>query len=501
MKSKSAWEEHVSPPEFGKPSGRLKVDALVIGGGITGVTTAYLLKKAGLKVALVERYKIGGGETAHTTAHVTCVTDARLSELASSVGKPAASALWDAGLLAMQQIDTIAHENAIRCELRKVPGYLFAAEGKPAGPERKSLADDARLAKEFGYDAELIDADPLFERPAVRFANQLKFHPLKYLYGLARRLPGDDSHVFQETDGTHLDEKKNVLHTPDGTISYGALVIATHVPLQGKTGTLSAALFQTKLAAYSSYAIKALVRRQDEALFWDTNDPYLYLRVDDHATETSVVLGGEDHKTGTKADTETRYTNLERTLRKIFPKAEPTCRWSGQVIETPDGLPYIGETSDHQFLATGFSGNGMTLGTFSAILIADLVVGRKNSWAELFDPHRKKLAGAWEYLRENKDFPAYFLKDHLTPVHQDAGEISPGDGALAKVDGKKCAVYVDEDGKQTVLSPVCPHLGCIVHWNPSEKTWDCPCHGSRFTSSGDLIAGPAEQGLEKITTP
>jgi glycine/D-amino acid oxidase-like deaminating enzyme/nitrite reductase/ring-hydroxylating ferredoxin subunit len=498
MTSKPTWEESLAPPDFEKPAGRIQVDALVIGGGITGVTTASLLKQAGCKVALVDLHRIGGGETAHTTAHVTCVTDTRLAELVSSLGKAEAQALWDAGDRAMQQIEAMAAEYAIECELRRVPGYLFAAEGKELDAERKSLKQDAGLAAEMGFDANYIESAPLFQRPAVRFANQLKFHPLKYLFGLARTLPGDGCHVFEGTDGTRLDEKKRQLRMPGGAIAYDALIVATHVPLQGHRGALAAALFQTKLAAYSTYAIEARVDAMHEALFWDTNDPYLYLRIDKHPRGTRVILGGEDHKTGQEPDTEARYAKLGQTLRKIFPEAEPERRWSGQVIETPDGLPYIGEAGERQFLATGFSGNGMTLGTFSAMLIADLVAGRKNAWTELFDPHRKRLAGTWEYLRENKDFPACFIKDHLSPVHESISDLSPGEAGLVKVDGKKYAVHMDANGECTALSPVCPHMGCIVGWNAAEKTWDCPCHGSRFTATGDLIAGPAEKGLEKV---
>jgi len=181
----------------------------------------------------------------------------------------------------------------------------------------------------------------------------------------------------------------------------------------------------------------------------------------------------------------------------LFPTARPRHRWSGQVLETPDGLPYIGEVGEHQFLATGFSGNGMTLGTFSALVIRDLITNRKNPWIDFFAPTRKSLSATWEYLRENIDFPAYFLKDHIhLPASKD--RLRRCSGELRKVDGEKQAVYCDEHGKETTLSAVCPHLGCIVRWNDAEKTWDCPCHGSRFAATGDLIAGPAESNLKPL---
>jgi glycine/D-amino acid oxidase-like deaminating enzyme/nitrite reductase/ring-hydroxylating ferredoxin subunit len=497
MKKQSLWIDTVKMPEFPALSGKVEVDVLVVGAGITGISTAYLLKKAGCRVAVVDQFGVGGGETGHTTAHLTYVTDARLSELAKSLGSSQAQAFWEAGLEGMRQIDENVAELGIQCSLRAVPGYLFAAREKDVASERDSLRKDADLANQLGFDAEFLDEDPLFGRPAVCFPNQLKFHPLEYLAALARQIPGAGSHIFGNTCGSDIDPEKHELRTKDGVIAYDAIVAATHIPIQGERGTFGAALFQTKLAAYTSYAIEASIDCVPESLFWDTNDPYLYMRFDRGAKGCSVIFGGEDHKTGQVSDTDACYAKLEEKLREYFPKARPTRRWSGQVWEPADGLPYIGEVAERQFVATGFSGNGMTLGTFSAMLIRDLIAGRKNAWADLFSPSRKALSSTWEYLRENVDFPVRFIADRLRPAASLEG-MSRCTGAIVRVDGKKRAVYLDEHGKRTVLSPVCPHLGCIVEWNGAEKTWDCPCHGSRFTSTGDLVAGPAETALEKI---
>ena len=495
MKKQSLWLATSSAPDFPKLEGRVEVDVVVVGGGITGLTTAYLLKKTGCRVAVVDQRSVGGGETAQTTAHVTFVTDSRLGELVSRIGKRQAQALWDAGHVAMAQIEAIAQELEIDCELRRAPGYLFAALDKDTKKERESLRRDAELASELGFDAELIESDPVFQRPAVRFPNQMKFHPLKYAYAIAKALPGGGCHVFSRTSGSDIDGEKRELHTEGGVVSYQTLVAATHVPIQGERGTFGAALFQTKLAAYSTYAIEAKIDSVAESLFWDTNDPYLYFRFDRRGDACSVIIGGEDHKTGQEEETEARYERLENILKKSFPSAKPMHRWSGQVIETPDGVPYIGEVADRQFLATGFSGNGMTLGTFSAMLIRDLVSGKSDPWKGLFAPNRKSIAGTWEYVLENKDFPAYFLKDWVSsgvPTE----DLRRCEGQVTKIEGKKRAVYLDEHGKRTVLSPICPHMGCLVAWNSAEKTWDCPCHGSRFTATGEVISGPAESNLK-----
>ena len=299
-----------------------------------------------------------------------------------------------------------------------MPGYLFAAIGKDTEKEIESLQHDALLSDGFGFDAEFVESDPLFQRPAVRFPNQLKFHPLKYVNAIATALPGDGCHVFSETSGSNIDSEKHELQTDAGAITYETVVAATHVPIQGERGTFGAALFQTKLAAYSTYALEAEIPSTAESLFWDTNDPYLYFRFDSRDRGSSVIIGGEDHKTGQEEETESRYERLKKTLEKTFPTARLKHRWSGQVLETPDGLPYIGEVAEHQFLASGFSGNGMTLGTFSAMLIRDLITGQSSPWIELFAPNRKSISGTWDYVLENKDFLTYFIKDRLRPGDQ-----------------------------------------------------------------------------------
>lgn len=498
MKNRSRWLEEAIPPEFPSLSGRIEVDVLVVGGGLTGISTAYLLQQAGCRVAVVEQQGIGQGDTGHTTAHVTCVTDARLSELVGKFGRSPARAFWEAGREGMLQICRLAEEAGISCGLRQVPGYLFAAMDKDGEKEREALRQDAALAEEFGFDAEMLREDPLFGRPAIRFPNQLKFHPTEYVFALARRISGNGSHVFTQTCGHEIDGEKHELRTADGVIVYDTLIAATHVPIQGERSLLGAAFFQTKMAAYSSYVIEAKINGIPESLFWDTADPYLYLRFDGTADDGSVIIGGEDHKTGQEADTDGCYQRLERKLKKLLPAARPRRRWSGQVWESADGLPFIGEVAPRQFVATGFSGNGMTLGTFSAMLLRDLVLGRANAWADLFSPQRKAFpSGAWEYVRENVDFPVRFVADRLRPAGR-LDEIARCSGAVVRMKGRRRAVYLDAHGKRTVLSAVCPHMGCIVAWNPAEKTWDCPCHGSRFRPTGELLGGPAESGLDNV---
>jgi Rieske Fe-S protein len=282
-------------------------------------------------------------------------------------------------------------------------------------------------------------------------------------------------------------------------VTCGDVVIATHNPLVGFGGIAGATLFQTKLALYTSYVIAGRVPRGvvPDALWWDTADPYQFVRVDPHRDHDVVIFGGEDHKTGQQEDTEACYRRLEEHLRSIVPTIELTHRWSGQVIETPDGLPYIGQSADHQYSATGYGGNGLTFGTLAGIMISDAVLGRSNPWSELFDPGRKALTrGLWDYLKENVDYPYYLIRDRFAgAAAKSVRAVKRGQGKVLERKGAKVAAYRDAAGTVTLRSAICTHMGCTVGWNTAERTWDCPCHGSRFKPAGDVISGPAEAPL------
>jgi glycine/D-amino acid oxidase-like deaminating enzyme len=365
-----------SGPEYPALERDVSVDALVVGGGITGATAAYLLKQSGCKVALVERGRIGGGETGHTTAHLTCVTDIRLHRLLRDFGRDHAQAAWDAGQFAVEEIFAIAAREGIECGLRRVPGYLFAALGSDSGDETEELHREAHLAAELGFDADFVSAVPLAGRPGIRFANQGEFHPVRYLRALAAKIPGDGSFVFEESAAGEFSDAPVRTKVNGHTVRHERCVIATHVPLQGRSSTLSATLRQTKLAAYSTYAVGGRVPkgRYPHALYWDTAHPYIYVRIHGGESEDYAIVGGEDHKTG-QTDAAAKFERLRDVAHGLLPDACFDHEWSGQVIETPDGLPLIGETEPGEFVATGFGGNGMTFGTLAAIMARDWALG------------------------------------------------------------------------------------------------------------------------------
>jgi Rieske Fe-S protein len=286
------------------------------------------------------------------------------------------------------------------------------------------------------------------------------------------------------------------------TVRCDDVIIATHNPLVGFAGFAGATLFQTKLAVYTSYVIAGRTPSGavPDALWWDTGDPYFYLRLDTHRDFDVVIFGGEDHKTGQRDDTQACYRRLEARLTAILPRVELTHRWSGQVIETPDGLPYIGPSADHQYAATGYAGNGLTFGTLAGIIVSDAILGRPNPWAELFDPSRKALTrGIWDYLKENADYPYYMIRDRFAgPEARSLRAVKRGQGAVVERQGAKVAAYRDRSGAVALRSAICTHMGCMVGWNTAEQTWDCPCHGSRFKPTGEVISGPAETPLPAV---
>lgn len=497
------WSDSASIPAFKKLERDRDVDVVVVGAGITGLTTAYLLQKAGLSVAVLERARCGEIDTGHTSAHLAAVTDAPLSDLASRFGDNHAQAVWDAGFAAIAQIETICHEEQIHCLFERVDGYLHAPNRDDRRSQWDWLTSEAELANRLGFDARFTDAVPFMNGPGVQFSHQAHFHPRKYLAGLTKGIRASGGSIYEHsaadqfhTDPLRVSANGHELRAQD-------LVIATHNPLVGVSSTTGAALFQTKLALYTSYIVAGQVAagRVPDALFWDTGDPYRYLRVERHHDYDLVILGGEDHKTGQVTDTASCYERLERALASKVSDVRLTHRWSGQVIETPDGLPYIGPTAEHQYTATGFSGNGLTFGTLSAIMIADAILGRRNPWSELFDPGRLALSrGLWDYIKENADYPYYLIRDRFAGTEGRALRSLPrGQGKIVEYRGDTVAGYRDTSGALALCSATCTHMGCRVVWNDAECTWDCPCHGSRFTPRGAVISGPAESPLTPVS--
>ena len=494
----SYWIRTAALPAYGSIDRDVTVDVAVLGGGLVGITTAYLLKLAGLRVALLERGQCAAIDTGHTTAHLTMVTDEFITDLVKNFGRDTAAAVWHAGRIAIDAIDANVAMEDIDCEFRRVPGFLHQPwDG--GGLTAEQLHDQAKTASELGFDASFVPTISPFNVAGVQFGEQALFHPRKYLAGLLRAVDGDGSFVFEHSPAEEVRDEPLAVTSGAYTVACGHVVVATHTPRVGRASVLGTTLLQSKLAPYTSYAIGGYLPagRVPHGLYWDTTEPYHYLRVEPAGDRDYAIFGGADHKTGQVDDTQQCYSQIERTLRSTLPEFDLADRWSGQVVETNDGLPYIGENASRQFVATGFAGNGMTFGTIAALMARDWVLGRSNPWRDIFDPHRKSVrGGTWDYLKENKDYAYYMLRDRIFARHaKSVQSVRPGEGKVVYLDDKRVAVYRDAHGTLSMVSAACTHMDCEVHFNAAETTWDCPCHGSRFRVDGSIIAGPAERAL------
>ncbi len=471
----------------------LTTDVCIVGAGIAGLTTAYLLAKEGRSVIVLDDGRIGDGETSRTTAHLVNALDDRYFEIERLHGEEGARLAAESHTAAIDRIEAIVKQEKIDCDFERLDGYLFVPPGDSSEVLDKELdaAHRAGLAGVTRVERAPLDFDT---GPALRFPRQAQFHPMKYLGGLARAFEKAGGQIFNKT---HAEEFKDSADGAPCSVKAGparvtaeAIVVATNTPVNDWVE------IHTKQAAYRTFVIGVKIPRGSvtKALYWDTPDPYHYVRLQDDV----LIVGGEDHKTGQADDAEDRFARLEDWTRVRFPRArEVQFRWSGQVMEPVDSLAFIGRNPGEKniYIITGDSGNGMTHGTIGGILVTDLIQGRKNGWESLYDPSRVSLKAAAEFAKENLNVVAQYA-DLVTGGDVEAvREIARCSGAVVRDGMKKVAVYRDSNGKLHKRSAVCPHLGCIVEWNSTEKTWDCPCHGSRFDPHGKVLNGPAISGL------
>ena len=444
---------------------------------------------------------IGGGMTARTTAHLTNALDDRFYELERLFGEDGSRLAAQSHTAAIDRVEAIVKEEKIDCEFERVDGYLFI----PPDGRMKVLEDELPAAHRAGLtEVRRIDRAPLesFDTGScLHFPRQAQFHPLKYLTGLALSIERDGGGIFTGThaDGIEGGPDAHVTTASGYTINAQAIVVATNTPVNDRIA------IHTKQAPYTTYVIGARIPKGSvpSILLWDAPadlwDPYHYIRVEKADGHDVLIVGGEDHKTGQQHDGAQRWGKLEQWTRNRFPMVEGIeYRWSGQVMEPVDGLAFIGRNpldADNVFIATGDSGMGMTHGTIAGMLLTDLIMKRPNPWTELYDPSRKTLAAAKDFAQENVNVMSQYT-ELLTPGDVDSVEqIQKGTGAILRNGLTKVAVYRDDDASLHTMSAVCTHLGCVVTWNAAEKTWDCPCHGSRFDRFGGVINGPANRDL------
>lgn len=499
--SLSLWMDTAATLPLQPMEDHLHARVCVVGAGIAGLTTAYRLARMGVSVVVLDQHGLTGGQSARTTGHLCNALDDRFYELEKLHGAEGAALAARSHGAAVDTIETICRQERIDCDFQRVDGYLVQGRGDAHAGVLDREYDAAIRA---GLDCERVPGAPgalsVFG-DALRFRHQAQFHVLKYLDGLARavsRLGGRLHRArVREVEG---DGDTGVV-TDDGLrVDSDAVVVATHVPF------IDRLVMHTKQAAYRTYVVAARVDDGDlpDALLWDTLDPYHYVRLARDGGATWLVVGGEDRKVGQDDHSDARFAELERWVREYFPMArEIGYRWSGQIIEPVDSLAFIGRNpgrNRHVYIATGDSGNGLTHGTIAGMVIAEQVAGGESDWSALYAPDRKNLRAVDEFLRENLNFVPYYGEWLTGGETEGAERLSSGEGAVIRHGLHKVAVFRDDEGHLHAHSAVCPHLGCVVHFNPTERSWDCPCHGSRFDArDGACLNGPADRGLSPFS--
>jgi glycine/D-amino acid oxidase-like deaminating enzyme/nitrite reductase/ring-hydroxylating ferredoxin subunit len=476
-------------------------DVCVIGAGIAGISTAYMLALEGKSVVVLDDGAVGSGETHHTTAHLTNALDDRYYEIERLHGQQGARLAARSHAAAIDAIEEIVGREGIDCGFERVDGYLVV----PPGESVDVLERELEAARRAGVDVSFAEQVPTpsfdFGR-ALRFARQGQFHPLRYVNGVAAAIQRLGGRIYVRTQATSIQggDHPGVDTAQGARITARAIVVATNTPINDLV------TMHTKQAPYRSYVIGARIPKGavPHLLLWDTPDPYHYVRLqpaDDGDTHEYLIVGGEDHKTGQAEDFDERFARLETWTRERFPIEDVPLHWSGQVMEPNDGMAFIGRNpgDDKIFIVTGDSGNGMTHGTIAGMLLTDLILGRENPWATLYEPSRKSLRAAAEFARENLNVAVQYA-DYVTPGDVGSlGDVRAGEGAIVRRGLKHVAAYRDAGGTLHQHSAVCTHLGCIVTWNATENSWDCPCHGSRFDPmDGHVLNGPANSALESM---
>ena len=476
----------------------VKADVCVIGAGIAGVSAAYCLSREGLSVALLDDGPVAGGMTSRTSAHLSNAVDDRYVEIERRHGPEGARIVAESHSAAIDLIERVVAREGIDCGFERLNGYLFQAPNADPDLLSRELAAAQRAGVPGVQKVSRIDGAPFQSGPALQFSRQAVFHPTKYLTGVAAAAERAGVRIFCSTHAREIESERGpCVHTANGfRVRAARVVVATNSPINDRFA------IHTKQAPYSTYVIAARVPPDTvpRALYWDTADPYHYVRLRTLPDGGEVlIVGGEDHKAGHADDGDQRFGRLEEWARERFPVGAITHRWSGQVMEPADGVAFIGRNpgdDDGIFIATGDSGLGLTHGTIAGILLTDLIFGRTSRWAELYDPARKMTSAPLEYAKQNLDVAGKYVADRLKGGEiADAAALQPGDGAVLRKGLKQIAAYRDENGSLHECSAVCPHLGCIVQFNSVEKTWDCPCHGSRFDYKGNVVVGPANRNL------
>lgn len=473
-------------------------DVIIVGGGLTGITSALFLQNAGKKCVVVEARNLGFGTTSGTTAHLNTILDLTYAEIEKNFGEENTKVVLSAAMQAINITEMNVRKYQLDCEFSEREGYLFSTDAK----QTKKLDEAFEASKKAGCDVEYSDTIPVpvdFEKALV-FKRQAQIHPTKYLYGLAHAFESAGGTIIEQCRVTDVKENHKILEvtTSGGKINAANVIYATHIPP-------GVNLLHFRCAPYRSYAMAVTLKDNNypDELAYDLHDPYHYYRSQTVDGKKFLIAGGEDHRTGEKTDAQRCFYYLENYLRQYFEIDEVAYQWSSQYFESADGLPYIGHLPGNPkgvFVATGYGGNGITYSQIASKILFDLIVTGKSEYEKMFNPLRiKPIAGFENVVKNAADVTANFI-EKLVPSEKilRLTELKPGEAKLISYENETVAIHRDEDGNLHSVSPACTHINCTIAWNNAEKVWECPCHGSRFNEDGEMITAPARKDLQKI---
>jgi len=471
----------------------IETDVVIVGAGIVGLSIAYCLSQAGKKVIVIEDGFIGSGETGRTTAQLVTALDQRYYEMEEIFGKASTKLIAESHKEAIEFVkQTIVKEN-IDCDFQQMNGYLFAHPSD----HKDSLKKEMEAAVRAGIKAEEMNITPGIsnEGASICFVDQAQFHPMKYLHGLCMAIEKNGGKIYTQTHAKEINSK-GITTYQDHTVKAQHIVIATNAPVNDMYAMM------LKQTAVRSYVIGALLKKDSlpKAMWWDTGDlnasakPYHYIRTHSYnETHDLLLCGGEDHPVGMPTEKDA-YKSLENWTRERFSIDEIISKWSGQIMVSMDSVAFIGRNpwdEDNVYIVTGDSGIGMTYSAIAGVLIKDLIIGNVNKYEKIYSPSRFTLNSSGKFFKLLKDDFINLVKKWFYTGSQELSGIKKGDAAIVKLEGEKCGAYCDENGILHIVSAECTHLKCMVVWNKDERSWDCPCHGSRFTYTGKVINGPA----------
>lgn len=499
MELTSVWKKNTESADYPAQSGNIETDVVIIGGGITGITAAYLLAISGRKSVVLEALRVGQGSTGFSTGNLYATVGSEgMHKIVSGFDQDKLREVVESRGAAVNFIEQAISTHAIDCDFKRVPWSLFNSEGE----DQSFVEKEKEAAVSAGLTVTSDISFPAAHGKGFTVPDQAQFDPYTYVVSLAKTISSEHCQIFENSRVTKVEEgnerEKCVVHTENGTVTANLVIMATHTPK-------GLYMVHTSMGPYREYAVAAKLKGEypQPGIFWEMKGTeHFSMRVAESPQGPVMLVLGEKHKVGQKENNPECFDRLEKFLRDRFEVDSVAYKWAAQNYTAADGIPFIGMSSGDSktYIATGFAADGLTYGTLAAMIITDDILGIQNKWAKTYDASRlTPLASAKNFVKENVNVAFEIARDWLTKDEADSfAEVQKCDGKIMNVEGSKHAVHRDENGELHVVSAVCPHMGCIVHFNTAEQTWDCPCHGSRFTTAGDVIEGPAINPLKKI---